>query len=615
MKEKPALPKDALALNEKKVTRAFLISLAVLLLVSVLNWGAVSQWGSIKVSRVTMVGDNGMRYSALVYVPKTATNANPAPGILFVHGGSGNARNHESQAIEFARRGFVAISVDNQGSGESEYSKSIGSTAVPEQFMQYLLSLDIVDKDNVAAVGHSAGGGPVYYLGATYNLKAVVASDCSAGQVSMNTNTSSAGITESADYHGNLIYINGAEDFLNPRSKHLTTATDVWHRDGVDMQGDETVVLDKLYGSFEEGNAHLFVEIPGQIHEICFLDTQHNAAAIDFVLNAMGLTGTVPSGENQVWQWSNVTGALGMAAVGVFLCTLVIFLMHKIAFFSTLLQPTPRNIGLRGVGLTISVVAAIVFPLICLYTGSLGITKLFNGTNGTSLFRVSYTTMALSFVIGLNLFGLVMLGVFWATDGKRHKATIRELGLVPESGTALTVIGKSVLLSALVILILLTYLDLQQKIFGTEFYCMFFGMKAIALYKLPYYIPYVIVWVLCFCVAAVSINVERRLPSTGKEGLDTLIAVVFNCLCATFTITVMIFVQYALQVNVYHSTARALNWAGQINRLWGVPAGMLVGISGNTICYRKTGNIWLGAILFGTIAAIMGCSYGTISFV
>lgn len=138
---------------------------------------------------------------------------------------------------------------------------------------------------------------------------------------------------------------------------------------------------------------------------------------------------------------------------------------------------------------------------------------------------------------------------------------------------------------------------------------------SIALYKLPYYIPYVIVWVLCFCVAAVSINVERRLPSTGKEGLDTLIAIVFNCLYATFTITVMIFVQYALQVNVYHSTARALNWAGQINRLWGVPAGMLVGISGNTICYRKTGNIWLGAILFGTIAAIMGCSYGTISFV
>lgn len=600
--------------KSKKITRGCLISLAALILVSILNWGAVSRWGFLKISRVTLVGDNGMKYSALVYVPKTATNADPAPGVLFVHGGSGNARNHESQAIEFARRGFVAISVDNQGSGESEYSTAIGSTAVPEQFMQYMLSMDIVDNENIAVVGHSAGGGPVYYLGATYNLKAVVASDCSAGQLSMGTNQNSAGITESADYHGNLIYINGSEDFLNPRDKHLTTATDVWHRDGVDMQGDEQVVIDKLYGSFEEGNAHLFVEIPGQIHEICFLDANHNAAAIDFVLAAMHLTGTVPAGAEQVWQWSDVTGAMGMIAVGVFLCMLVIFLLDKVPFFAMLRQPIPKNIGLRGPGLAISVVAAIVFPLLCLYTGSLGISKLFHGTSGNSLFRVSYTTMALSFVIGLNLLGLVMLGLFWFTDAKRHKATIRELGLTPEYGSVACVIGRSALLSALVILILLTYLDIQQRIFGTEFYCMFFGMKAIALYKLPYYIPYAVVWVLCFCIAAISINVERRLPSVGNEKLDTLIAVVFNCLCATFTVTVMIFIQYYLQVNVYHSTARALNWAGQINRLWGVPAGMLIGISGNTVCYRKTGNIWLGAILFGTIAAIMGCSYGTISF-
>ena len=63
-----------------------------------------------------------------------------------------------------------------------------------------------------------------------------------------------------------------------------------------------------------------------------------------------------------------------------------------------------------------------------------------------------------------------------------------------------------------------------------------------------------------------------------------------------------------------HSSARALNWTGQINRLWGVPAGMLIGTTGNTLCYRKTGNIWLGAILFGAIAAIIGCSYGTITF-
>ena len=79
-------------------------------------------------------------------------------------------------------------------------------------------------------------------------------------------------------------------------------------------------------------------------------------------------------------------------------------------------------------------------------------------------------------------------------------------------------------------------------------------------------------------------------------------------------ITFLILLQYYLQINVLHSTARAMNWTGAINRLWGVPAGMMIAMTGHTICYRKTGNIWLGAILFGALAALMGCSYGTIIF-
>lgn len=602
--------------RKNKSTRLFIVALVILLLCSVVNWGMVSGWGSIDITRVTLVGDNGMKFSALVYVPETATNDTPAPGILMVHGGSGNSRNHESQALEFARRGFVAISVDNQGSGESEYSKAITSSEVPDAFMEYLLSMNIVDPENVAALGHSAGGGPIYYLGAKYQLKTLVASDCSAGQASLSTNAAASEITKSEDFHGNLIYINGSEDFLNPRDKHLATATGVWLRDGVDMQGDETVVLDKLYGSFEEGNAHLFVEVPGQIHEISFLSFKHTEIAIDFVLESFGMTGTVPAGSDQVWHWSNVTGALGMAAWTFFVIALAGLLLDAIPFFATLRQPMPRNIGLRGKGLAISVVASVVFPLLCLYTGSLGISKLFNGTSGNGLFKVAYTTMSLSFVIGLNLFGLLMFGLFCATDAKKEKATIRELGLTTEGRTTLdfAAMGKSALLAVLVAVIGFAYMAVQQEVLGTEFYCLFFGIRAIALYKLIYYVPYILVWVVCFSMAAVSMNVERRLPSTGSETKDTVYAVLFNCLCATFTITFMIFLQYYLQVNVLHSAGRALNWTGQINRLWGVPAGMLIGTTGNTLCYRKTGNIWLGAILFGMIAAIIGCSYGTITF-
>ena len=74
----------------------FLISLALLILVSILNWGVITGWGSTKITRLTLVGDNGMEYSALLYVPENATNETPAPVVLAFHGNSGNARNHES---------------------------------------------------------------------------------------------------------------------------------------------------------------------------------------------------------------------------------------------------------------------------------------------------------------------------------------------------------------------------------------------------------------------------------------------------------------------------------------------------------------------------------------
>lgn len=102
-----------------------------MLLLSLVNWGLVTGWGNTRVTRLTLVGDNGMQYSALIYVPKNATNETPAPGIMMYHGNSGNARNHESWALEFARRGFVCLSVDNNGAGNGEYSGAIGNLASP----------------------------------------------------------------------------------------------------------------------------------------------------------------------------------------------------------------------------------------------------------------------------------------------------------------------------------------------------------------------------------------------------------------------------------------------------------------------------------------------------
>ena len=44
-------------------------------------------------------------------------------------------------------------------------------------------------------------------------------------------------------------------------------------------------------------------------------------------------------------------------------------------------------------------------------------------------------------------------------------------------------------------------------------------------------------------------------------------------------------------------------------RIWGMPVGMATAVGGATFLYKKTGNLWLCALLVGTMAAIMGTLY------
>lgn len=583
--------------------KVFVISLAVMLLLSLVNWGLVTGWGSTRVTRINLVGDNGMQYSALMYVPKAATNENPLPGIMMYHGNSGNARNHESWALEFARRGFVCLSVDNNGAGNGEYSSKIGNLASPDLFTNYFVELPFVDSEQLVFSGHSMGADITLQMAADYQPVACVISDC--------------GPFGTEDpFYGNTLYINGKADKLNPIDVYRQRAKDRFVLNGVEVE-DETLVPDKVYGSFEEGNASMLTEIDGQIHEGAFVNHDHIAALLNFAQKSVQAPNPL-DGADQIWFWKDMVGLLGMLSFAFFLVTLAVALIDTIPFFQHLKQPLPRNIGMRGKDLAISIAAALLFPVLCLFTGSFGLVKLF-GTKAPNvpIFQVRYTNIAMATVIALNLLGLVMIFLFHMVWGKKQfNAGIRDYGLTSEGSANLDwkLIGKAAVLAVTVVTIGWLYLAIQGGLLGTDFYCMFFGYKPISANKFVYYIPYMLVWVVCFVIAAIGMNVERRLPTTGKESLDTLIAVVFNGLLATAGITIMVIVENSIQVSLGTSATALSNWGTDITRLWGMPVGMFIGGAGNTYMYRKTGSIWPGAILMGIVCALNSCLYGQIQF-
>jgi pimeloyl-ACP methyl ester carboxylesterase len=122
-------------------------------------WAAnrIQTTGGIIVSDIRFRSPGGTSMSALLYVPANATTATPAPGILAVHGYINSRETQSGFAIEFARRGYVVLALDQTGHGYSggpAFSEGFGGPAG----LAYLRSLPVVDKANIGLEGHSMGG-------------------------------------------------------------------------------------------------------------------------------------------------------------------------------------------------------------------------------------------------------------------------------------------------------------------------------------------------------------------------------------------------------------------------------------------------------------------------
>lgn len=585
--------------KQVRARRIFLIALALTVIFSVCNWGVITGWGSVTITQLSLVGDNGETYTGLMYVPRSATNETPAPALLSMHGASGNARNHEAYAVEYARRGFVVVSPDNFGSGDATYDGTVTDTFrtnVDELFWNYMVNCPLVDTTRTVINGHSIGSTGSLHMAAWYNPTVCIPID---GYM---------GVYPSKDeqyYTGMICAITGDADAQNS-DKYVMPLFDLFNLDERIDIPEGTGEYNKLYGSFEDGSAKGVFMVPTS-HEDAMIGAKGMEIQLDFVQKAMEVPNSI-AGSDQIWVWKDVFGLLGMFAFAFMLMAMAIMLIRDCSFFESIAQPMPRNIGLRGIGFIISLVCAVVFPLIVLKTGCFGLTSYLT-EHKDGLFSMGRANRAFTVVLGLSILGILTFILFVFTDGKKQHAGLREYGLTSEGKTKMDwlLLGKSALLTVVVLYAGFAYLRLQRQIFGTDFYCLYFGFKPIAWNKFVYFIPYIVVWILCFIMASLGMNVERRLADTGNETKDTAIALAVNIFLAIAVVTVVVFVQQYIQKHILYREANAMSsWAADLTRLWGMPAGMTIGTFCNTYLYRKTGNIWVGVFLGGTLAAL-GC--------
>ena len=151
-------------MKAKKSAKFWVAVALIVCLISSVGASAVQTGGgAIEYHDVTMVTDSGHELDALLLVPETATKDNPAPAIVVSHGWYNNREMQDLNYVEYARRGFVVISISMYGHGDSEVIPS-GTWWDDENnanglydAVKYVARLPFVDASRIGVTGHSNG--------------------------------------------------------------------------------------------------------------------------------------------------------------------------------------------------------------------------------------------------------------------------------------------------------------------------------------------------------------------------------------------------------------------------------------------------------------------------
>ena len=156
--------------------------LAILVLASIYLSGMGSamvfdtDFGNLDVETVS-IPDRDHQLSGVLYRPIDASQENPLPAVVLVHGISGSKQMVSGIALELGRHGFVALAVDLVGHGNSEGAfrdSSVDPTLGTLASVQYLESQPYT-KASIGLVGHSLGAGAIRATAAAHgNIAASV---------------------------------------------------------------------------------------------------------------------------------------------------------------------------------------------------------------------------------------------------------------------------------------------------------------------------------------------------------------------------------------------------------------------------------------------------------
>ena len=292
--------------------------------------GAIQTTDGTQVRDVRFPGADGVMMSGLLYIPRRATVQTPAPGILAVHGYINSRETQDGFAIEFARRGYVVLAMDQTGHGYSGGQATSAGFGGPAG-LKYLRSLPMVDRTRIGLEGHSMGGWAVLAAAAAMPdaYRAMVLEGSSTGK------PFAAGGTKT--WPRNLAVVYSRYDEFSKLMWGVDRARDVGasvklkalFRTAADVQAG------RIYGAIGQGTARRLAT-PLTTHPGDHISTAAIGESLDWFAATLGAP-TPRSRDDQIWYWKEA--GTGVALIGFVMLIMGVFdLCLRTQFFSGLRQ-------------------------------------------------------------------------------------------------------------------------------------------------------------------------------------------------------------------------------------------------------------------------------------
>ncbi|WFU35956.1 alpha/beta fold hydrolase [Bradyrhizobium brasilense] len=553
-------------------------TLAILGLILIVAGGLLAHFtqtaSGIRIEDVRFKGAKGNTMSALLYIPPNATPQIPAPGILAVHGYINSRETQDGFAIEFARRGYVVLALDQTGHGYSDPPSFANGFGGPDG-LTYLRSLQFVDKENIGLEGHSMGGWTVLAAAAAQpnDYKSMVLEGSSTGKPFAAEGT--------ANWPRNTALVFAQyEEFPDlmwgvPLARDVTKSPKLWALFGT--QG--AVEPGKVYGDPANGTARVLYT-PAMTHPAEHISHEAIGYSLDWFAKTLK-GGTPRPVDDQIWFRKEI-GTL-VALIG--------FIVLVIGTFDGLLE-APMFSRLR-------------LPAVA--DGTMPPHQAASGRRWTTAFILSAFIPALTYYPAFALGGTFVTPSAFLPQGITNQIlvwavingliTLALMRFAPKRASRTGLVGQSVVIALASVAVGYAALWLADLAFKIDFRFWIVALKLMSAKQFLIFLIYLIPFTAFFVVA---LHVLHRNFSTMDAPRGALYLT--NILALTFGFIVLLVLQYG----TLWLTGKLFNPVpdpgfvplSTIVAIQFVPLLAIVAVIA-TFTWRRTGSSLLGALIAG----------------